>query len=255
MVHASLRAIGPVSGGADGVIDALEIAVAPEGGLLMTLGARNDWEWVNAWPEEERSDLLAHAEPFDPALTPADPEVGYLAEALRKRPGTLFTDNPEGRFAARGRLAKALISDAPWDDYYGPGSPLDRLCRLGGKVLRLGADPGTTTLLHFAEYLVPLPAKRRARRFRLVNGQRGPEVRVVECLDDAHGIVDWPGEDYFKLILEEYMGLGNGSSGLVGNAKSELVDARNLVDFGVGWMTRHLAGNKQATWAKTSAEY
>ena len=31
MVHASLRAIGPVLGGADGVIDALEVAVGPSG--------------------------------------------------------------------------------------------------------------------------------------------------------------------------------------------------------------------------------
>ncbi len=37
MVHASLRAIGPVEGGAGGVLDALEEAVSPQGTLLMPL--------------------------------------------------------------------------------------------------------------------------------------------------------------------------------------------------------------------------
>src|SRR5262245_18922652 len=51
MVHASLRAIGPVAGGADAVLDALEAVVGPEGTLLMTVGARDDWGWVNDRPE------------------------------------------------------------------------------------------------------------------------------------------------------------------------------------------------------------
>jgi aminoglycoside N3'-acetyltransferase len=87
--------------------------------------------------------------------------VGYLAEAFRQLPRTQVADNPSGRFAARGRLAHDLLEDAPWHDYYGPGSPLDRLCRAGGRVLRLGASPDTTTVLHFAEYLADVPNKRR----------------------------------------------------------------------------------------------
>lgn len=241
MVHASLRAIGPVAGGAQGVLDALDAAIGPQGGLLMVLGARNDWDWVNARPEDQRAALLANADPFDAALTPAEAEVGYLAEALRLRPGTQFTDNPEGRFAARGRLAADLLADAAWHDYYGPGSPLERLCQMSGGVLRLGADPDTTTLLHFAEYLAPLPSKRRVRRHRRVHGPHGPEVRHIDSLDDTNGIVDWHGEDYFKLILEEYLGEGRASSGLVGHAPSQFIDARDLVDFGVRWMVRRFS--------------
>ncbi|MFZ1993570.1 MAG: AAC(3) family N-acetyltransferase, partial [Solirubrobacteraceae bacterium] len=40
MIHASLRAIGPVAGGAAGVVQALEDAVGSGGTLLMNLGAR-----------------------------------------------------------------------------------------------------------------------------------------------------------------------------------------------------------------------
>jgi len=237
MIHASLRAIGPVDGGARGVLDALDHVVEPGGTLLMVLGARDDWAWVNELPEHERAAHLAEAEPFDALRTPADPEVGYLAEAFRQSPGTLVTDHPEGRFGARGARADDLLRAPPWHDYFGPGSPLERLCQFGGRVLRLGADPNTTTALHWAEYLVDLPDKRRVRRYRRIAGSPAPQIRHVDCLDDSDGIVDWP-EDYFTLILQEYLATGRASHGTVGKAWSELIDAADLVNFGVAWMSR-----------------
>ncbi len=173
MVHASLRAVGPVVGGADGVLDALATVLGPEGTLLMMPGARDDWAWVNEHPEADRAELLRGAEPFDRWTTPADPDVGVLAEVFRTRPATVVSDNPEGRFAASGPMAAALVDDAPWDDYYGPGSPLERLVEGGGQVLRLGADLDTLTLLHLAEARAPVPGKRRVRRHRLVAGPGG----------------------------------------------------------------------------------
>ena len=239
MVHASLRAIGPVEGRAAGVIDALETAVGPHGTLLMVLGARDDWGWVNERPEGERAGLLRNAIGFDALQTPADPDVGILAEEFRRRPGTSVSDHPEGRFAALGPMAGVLIENVPWDDYYGPGSPLDRFVRAGGKVLRLGADLDTLTVLHYAEYLAPIPSKRRVRRHRIVVGQERPELRVIECLDDSDGIVDYPGEDYFAVILREYLASGAPSTGSVGQATAELIDASDVVEFAVAWMTEH----------------
>lgn len=241
MAHASLRAIGPVEGGAAGVIDALADAVGPDGTLLMVLGARDDWSWVNQRPEAERPDLLRDAEPFDHLHTPADPDVGALAEVFRTRAVTRVSDHPEGRFAAVGRLAPALVDAVPWDDYYGPGSPLERFVSAGGRVLRLGADLDTVTLLHYAEYLTPVPDKRRVRRHRMVNRPGGPVLRVIECLDDSNGIVDHPGEDYFASILRAYLATGRATEGAVGGARSELIDGADLVAFGSEWMAGHLA--------------
>ena len=243
MVHASLRAVGRVDGGADAVLDALEAAVGPDGTLFMTLGALDDWDWVNQRPEADRPKLLRDAEPFDHLTTPADPDIGVLAEVFRTRPGTQVTDHPEGRVGASGHLATRLLAaPVPWDDYYGPGSPLERFVRAGGRVLRLGADLDTVTVLHHAEYVVPLPSKRRARRHRLVrDGPTGTQIRVVECLDDSNGIVDLPGEDYFIVILKDYLATGRAEVGTVGQAASELIDAADITDFAVAWMARHLA--------------
>jgi aminoglycoside N3'-acetyltransferase len=241
MVHVSLRAVGPIEHGAAGLVRALDAAVGADGTLLMTVGARDDCAWVNDRPEAERAGLLAGTEPFDYRATPADPEVGVLAEVFRQTPGTLASDHPEGRFAARGRLAEDVLVSVPWDDYYGPGSPLERFTDARGKVLRLGADTNTVTLLHYAEYLAEVPHKRRVRRHRVVAGPHGPEVRVIECLDDADGIVDYPGEDYFAAILEAYLRERTAAIGLVGNATSELLDASDLVAFASRWMTDHLS--------------
>jgi len=260
MVHASLRAVGPVEGGAAGVVQALEAAVGPvEGGaagvvqaleaavgpagtLLMNLGARDDWDWVNERPESDRPALLADALAFDKDRTPADPDVGVLAEVFRTLPGTVVNDHPDGRFGARGQLASGLLDAGPWDDYYGPGSALDRLVANGGKVLRLGADPDTVTLLHLAENMVQLPDKRRVvRHHKVIDADGSTRIRTVSCLDDTDGIVDLPGEDYFAVILRDYLSDGRARTGEVGGARSELIDAADLVEFAVAWMSIHLA--------------
>jgi aminoglycoside N3'-acetyltransferase len=132
-----------------------------------------------------------------------------------------------------------MVGDVPWDDYYGPGSPLQRLVEWGGRVLRLGADIDTVTLIHYAEYVTAVANKRRVRRYRKVHGESGPVVRVVECLDDSNGIVDYPGPDYFGIILSDYLAAGRGKQGMVGGASSELVDAADLVEFAAAWMARH----------------
>jgi len=240
MPHVSLRAIGPLDGGPATLLDALGQAVGDAGTLIMILGADIEHDWVNEHPETEREALLSGATPFDPATAPIFGEVGYFAEVFRRTAGTRVTDNPSGRFGARGCLAEQLLRDAPWDDYYGPGSPLERLCDCGGKVVRLGANPDTTTVLHYAEYLADVPNKRRVRRHYLCHGAGDPVVRPVECLDDNDGIVPFAGEDYFALILREYLSRGQVKRGQVGHAQAELIEAKDLVAFGTKWMTENL---------------
>jgi aminoglycoside N3'-acetyltransferase len=52
----------------------------------------------------------------------------------------------------------------------------------------------------------------------------------------TRGIVDWPGEDYFATILRDYLAAGRAKHGRVGQAASELIEARDVVDFGTAWM-------------------
>ena len=217
--HASMRAVGPVDGGAAGLLDHLLRAVGPDGTLLMT--------------------MYGVDEPFDALTTPAAPELGVLAEVFRTHPDTIASDHPDARFGANGPLAHALVDDVPWNDYYAAGSPLERFVEHGGKVLRLGADLDTVTLIHYAEFLVDYPDKRRVRREFVVTTPEGPAVRTVETWDDSDNIVDLPGEDYFARITRAYIESGAASVGQVGNATSELIDGADLVAFAVRWMEQH----------------
>lgn len=218
MVHASLRRLGPVDGGADAVLDALAGVLGPGGTLLMALG---------------EDDSL----PFDALTTPADPDNGVLAEVFRRRPGTQVNDHAAARFGARGPAAAQLLDPVPLHDYYGPGSPLQRFAALGGQVLRLGANDDTVTLAHHAEYLADLPDKRRVRRhYRRADGRE----QWIDSLDDSGGIADWTGGDYFAQLLRDFVDQGHARTGPVGACRAELLDAPRFLAFAVAWMEANL---------------
>ena len=218
MVHASLRKLGPIAGGAEAVLETLLTALG-EGTLLMVLGADID-------------------EPFNALRTPvAVEEMGILAEVFRQRAGTLVNDHAAARFGAFGPLARRLLEPISLHDYLGPGSILERFTELGGEVLRLGANIDTVTLTHWAEYLANIPNKRRVR-LRYLRADSGEQW--IESLDETRGIAEWDGGDYFSQILLDYLSTGQATIGPVGNCTAERSAAKSFVKFAVGWMETHL---------------
>src|SRR5690349_12288173 len=107
MVHASMRKVG---GDASALVTAIDEAVGEDGTWMMTLGAEDEWGWVNQRPEEERATLLEGTPVFDKDSAPAEKDNGVLAEVFRTTPGTFVSDHPEGRFGARGKQARELIA-------------------------------------------------------------------------------------------------------------------------------------------------
>ncbi len=218
MVHASLRKLGPIEGGADSLIDTLREVQGPRGTLLMPLGAEED-------------------SPFDAFTSRAEKDIGVLAEVFRNRKDVRVNDHAAGRFGAIGPLSEEILEPIPLHDYYGPGSPLERFTSLGGWVLRLGADQNTVTLTHWAEYLANVPNKLTTRR-RYVRADTGEQW--IESLDDSFGIVDWPHGDYFTEMLKDFIREGHVRSGRVGDCHAELFAARTYVPFAVKWMENNL---------------
>jgi aminoglycoside 3-N-acetyltransferase len=140
--------------------------------------------------------------------------------------------------AAVGAQAHYLTENHPIQYGYGPGSPLEKLYQLDGKVLQVGVSPETVTLLHYTEHMAEVPNKRIMRYPApiLVNGQR--EWVEIEEFDTASGIVDWD-VDYFGVIVEEYLAAGKGRTGKVGAAQAKLLDAADLHVYAKSWMERH----------------
>ena len=147
-VHSSFKSLGPVVGGADSVIEALEEAIGPEGLLLMPSFNLIKWE--------------LRPETWDPQNTPST--VGWITERFRQLPGVYRSDHYSHSVAARGRGAKAFVGGhlreeglgshwdrEPWGKTFGLHSPMYKAYQAGGKLLMLGVDYYTSTYVHLVE--------------------------------------------------------------------------------------------------------
>ena len=149
-IHSSLKSLGPVEGGAGGMVAALERAVGLDGLLLMPS--------FNLVPKEQR------AATWNPATTPST--VGWLTEYFRVMPGTVRSDHYSHSIAARGKDAAAFVREhracegldspwdlAPWGRTYGTHSPMIKAYEAGGKILMLGVDYHSSTYCHLVEVM------------------------------------------------------------------------------------------------------
>lgn len=244
MLHASLKSIGHIAGGPQTLLNALFEILTPCGTLMMLVGWEDNpynifdasfQDDIDKWPENKRLKFYDTCPAFDPEHSRSDiRKMGVLTEYLRTYPGSFRSCHPLG-YAAVGKLAHHVLKDQQWQYREGSGSPLEKLCDAGGKVLLLGAPTETVTLIHSAENQANIPNKKTVR-YKMPILQDGERVwKDFEEYDFINGIVPWP-EDYFKSIVDEYIEKGNGVQGTVGMAKCHLFDAKNLNNFGINWM-------------------
>ena len=236
MVHASLRAVGPVLGGADGVIAALRQAVGPDGCILSYVSWHEQFEDALAVDGRLDPALKPFIPAFDPATARANPDHGWFAEALRSTPGTRRSGNPGASVAALGAGADAFTADHPLDYGYGAGSPFARLVGAGGKLLMLGAPWDTMSLLHHAEHLADVPGKHVRRMEVPLQTPDGVVWRLIEEFDTVDPVVDGLDADYFASIVADFLATEQGAKGTVGDAPSLLVDAAAMAGFAVDWL-------------------
>ena len=239
MVHAALRSLGPVVGGVNTVIQAMLDAIGPEG----TLSAYVDWE-----PFYEDGDEDPPV--FDKRIARAARAHGFLHEAFRTWPDVLRSDHPDAGVAAIGPLAERLTADHPFQYGYGEGSPFERFCQWGGRVLMLGAPMDTISLMHHAEHKAQIPGKRLRRYRRLMPGANGPEWVWFEEFDTCDPVHASMPPNQIEVITEAYLATGRGLQGKVGEAQCYLFEGSDLVEFGVRWIERFVNGAARPASAK-----
>ena len=239
MVHASLRAIGPVLGGPDSVIAAILDAASPAGTLLCYTDWHADYEDLRDERGELPPALRPHVPPFVPEASRAARYLGSLGELVRTYPEALRSGNPGASCAAVGARAAWLTAEHVLDFGYGPASPFGKLVTCGGKVLMLGAPLDTMTLLHHAEHLAQIPGKRLVRTEVPLQGAGGAVWREIEEFDTSDPVVSGLADTYFSDIVEAFLATGRGHTGTVGRAPSVLVPAAEIVAFAVAWLETH----------------
>jgi aminoglycoside 3-N-acetyltransferase len=169
IAHASLKAFGPIDGGAETMLNALLDSTR---GIIMPTFTYKSMLNPEVGPPRNgitygsETDLNKLAEAYHPNL-PADKLMGILPEFLRKHPKAKRSSHPIQSFA--GIRADGVIG---CQRMYDPLAPIGSLAEQDGWVLLLGVDHTVNTSIHYAEKLA---GRLQFIRWALV------QDRVVEC--------------------------------------------------------------------------
>jgi aminoglycoside N3'-acetyltransferase len=209
LVHTSFRAVRPIEGGPAGLIEALRAALGPDGTLVMP-----------SWTGSDQ-------EPFDPATTPASPDLGIVADTFWRLPGVVRSPHLFA-FAAAGPRAERITSGPLPLPPHIPESPVGRVHELDGQVLLLGVHHDADTTLHLAELLAGV-AYRVPKSCTVL--QEGRPVRI-EYGENDHCC------ERFTLADGWLRERGLQSEGRVGHAQARLVRARDVVAVALEHLAR-----------------
>jgi len=170
IVHASLSALGTVAGGAETVCRALMQSVTDAGTLLLPA-------FTYAETMADSGSVRGRPAAYHPDI-PVSREIGAVADAFRKLPGSVRSNHPTHSFAAWGRHAREVLSTQRDNN---PLGPLKKLNLLRGHTLLLGTGLVSATAIHLAEERSGMPYL--ARRTALRVNASGHEERVIlECV-------------------------------------------------------------------------
>jgi aminoglycoside 3-N-acetyltransferase len=201
LVHTSYRAVRPVDGGPAGLIAALGDTLGLEGTLVMP-----------SWGGDDDR-------PFDPAATPATPDLGVVADTFWRLPGVVRSAQCFA-FAAAGPRAERITADPLPLPPHVPASPVGRVYELDGQVLLLGVGHDANTTLHLAELIAGVP-------------YRVPRHCTVLATDGSPVRVDYGENDHccerFALADGWLRECGLQREGQVGQAHARLMRARDVV--------------------------
>ncbi|MGH8188194.1 MAG: AAC(3) family N-acetyltransferase [Steroidobacteraceae bacterium] len=209
LAHVSFRAVRPVEGGPQGLIEALHLAVGPCGTIVMP-------SWGGVFDQ-----------PFEPTSSAVAAQLGAVAASFWRLPGALRSSTPFA-FAARGPAAASILSGGLMLPPHQPDSPVGKVVSHDGRILLLGLNHDSNTTLHLAESLAGVPYEQRMRL--RVFEQRTPVER--EYFESRH---------CFRLFARADAWMdeaGLQASGQVGNARARLMRARDLVDVVVDRLRR-----------------
>ncbi|WP_240809995.1 aminoglycoside N(3)-acetyltransferase [Actinomadura sp. WMMA1423] len=233
LVHASLRSVGPVEGGAATVAGALGEVLGPEGTIVVPTATAENSDSSRAYLERTRGMSSAERErfnrsmpAFDLASTPST-GMGVLAEHIRTSPGACRSGHPQTSFAALGAEAAHMTAAHAPDCHYGERSPLAKLYEAEADILLIGVGYDRCTALHLAEY-----------RYR-----PAPPTRTYRCVIERGGRPVW--WEYEDVVLDDgdFAALGRALDrtrhvvkGRVGRAGSCRVPVRAAVEFACAWL-------------------
>jgi aminoglycoside 3-N-acetyltransferase len=235
LVHASMRRMGWVSGGAGEVVAALRDVLGQDATLVVPTTTADNSDTSRLYLARTAGMTPDEIERYREAMPPFTFErpsvgTGRVAEHIRRTPGAVRSEHPQTSFAALGPQARMLMTGHRPDCHLGEYSPLGRLYDAGAWVLLLGVGYAACSCFHLAEYrYVPLPPR-----------------QVYRCVIAEEGTRRWWSYEDVVLDDRDFAALGAALDrtrhvirGHVGHAECRLVPLRAAVDFAAEWLQRH----------------
>jgi aminoglycoside 3-N-acetyltransferase len=216
LVHTSMRAVGPVEGGAEGLLDALIEYFTAEDGLLCI--PTHTWKH-RPNPENIRLDLTAN-----------ETCIGILPTIAAGDPRGFRTAHPTHSMAVFGRKERVVEYTAGEDRRVTPADPAGcygKLYTLGGKVLLIGVGHNSDTYLHSVEEMLDVPNRLDASlREVTVKYKNGDVSHRYSRGHHAEGISDVSAQ--FPNYEPAFRYHGCIVDGFIGNAPTQLCNARKM---------------------------
>ena len=213
VVHSSMKAIGPVDGGADTVIDAL-MEYFSEGLLMMP---------THTWKQ-----MSVEYNVFDQAAEPVC--VGILPDIFRTRPGVVRSLHPTHSMAVWGPGAEVYIQGE--ENLHTPCAPegcWGRLKSVNAKILLVGVTHARNTYIHSVEESFDVPERFTEVTTRFQVKMPDGSLKPVDMYRHYNRHTAHISESYDKM-LEGYFETGAARKVRLGDADCILCDAAKIYE-------------------------
>ncbi len=208
LIHTSMKAIGQVEGGPDGLIDAF-CEYLSEGLFLVPT---HTWGTVHQGVESPCYDVRT-----------SEPCIGLIPRTAAKRADGIRSLHPTHSVWACGRGAAAFVAGEENGCSPGPvGGCWDRLAEVGAKILLVGVGHERNTFIHSVDERAGL-SNRIGSRFELTIRDHGG--RELHRTYTAHCCSAGDVSRFYVNFEQPLVRLGAQTSGTLGAAAVKVVDA------------------------------
>ena len=241
MVHTAMSKFQYLPGGPETIVKALEETLS-DGTLMMPSQVSTNCDPATWEYPPVRKDLIQvvrdNMPPYDPQ-TSATEGLGVTPEYFRNLADVVRSTHPYLPIAIWGKNATDIAVRQPLNMPYGINSPLDYLYKNNGKIIFLGTDYETCTMLHYAESTIHRKTETCSAATSI--DQDGKTIWTdyqnvdLDSYDDFNEL----GETFEKKCPDEF------KSQKLGKGIIKVINSRPLVDFARQWFDEkdHRFGN------------
>ena len=214
LMHSSLRAVGNVEGGGQGLLDALVEYFTQEGGLFCVP--------THTWRNLGKEITLD--------LNSDENCLGAMATLAIRDPRGVRSENPCHSMVVFGEGAEAFVENELWvSSPTAPESCYGKLHKMGGQVLLVGVAQNRNTFLHTVDEMLATPNRMEDKPMDVAVRKKDGQV-VKHQLTLFY-------TDYTSDISDRFVKYETAfryhrciTDGFIGNAPTQLCDARKMAD-------------------------